>query len=250
MLEVTHDAVTGARGNGPRRAGSALIRLGGVTISPLPSCIDTGEVVSFSAVVQGVVDQTVRWTADDGSIGADDGVYTAPSTRPADGTVTIRATSTTLPDLYHEVEIPVGCTCNFGFRLGNQSFASQSGDRMVFASFDGRLTGLTLTRASEGWTLRMIPGGLQPADRPNAPGTWLMAVQGNFGLTLASDVIYGTPSDHLAVADLTTYLPAQALRGRVTGTAGLVSSATPGPINFDWWFAIRYAPGEFTCTVP
>ena len=249
VLDVTHDAVTGARAGGPRRVGFAFIRLGDVAISPVPACIDTDEVVTFSAVVQGVDDQTVRWTADDGSIGPDDGVYTAPPTRPADGTVTIRAASTTFPELYSEVEIAIGCTCNFTLRVGNQHFGSQSGDQMVFTSFDDRLTGLTLTRPAESWELRMLPGSLDPNARPKAAGQWVMAVQGDFGLTDPADFLYATETDHLAVADLEAYVPRQELRGRVAGTAELVSTVSPGPITFDWWFSIRYAPGEFTCTV-
>ncbi|NNK64107.1 MAG: hypothetical protein HKO98_12980 [Gemmatimonadetes bacterium] len=252
-LHIEHTARYAARIGGPPRFDYATIRFGAVVISPQPSCIDVSEQVTFSAQVLGLDNQEVRWSTDVGTIGATDGVFRAPTTRPSGGVATIKAVSVEEPGLEAEAMIPIGCTCAFGFTLGGQAFAPQSGDQMIFTTDTSgpgaRLINLTLTRPSQGWSVRMLPPTTDPNDWPNAPGTWPMAVQGDFGLTSPTDIIYATELDALGVATIQTLTPASQFRGSVAGTAELVSTANPGPIPFDWWFAIRYAPGEFICTV-
>ena len=45
-----------------------------------------------------------------------------------------------------------------------------------------------------------------------------------------------------------TQVAAGRAQGTVAGPVELVTS-NPRPLDVDWFFAIRYAPGEFTCTV-
>ncbi len=252
-LHIEHTARYGARVGGPRRFDHARIRFGAVVISSPPSCIDVSQEVAFAAQVLGLDNQEVRWSTDVGSIGENDGVFRAPATRPNGGVATIKAVSVEEPGLEAEVAVPIGCTCAFGLTLGGQPFGPQPGDRMVFSTDtigpNARLLGMTLTRASESWSLAISPQSENPSEWPNASGSWPVMVQGDFGLTSPADILYATEPDALGVLTLDILDPARELRGRVGGTAELVSTATPGPIPFDWWFSIRLVPGQIFCSV-
>ncbi|NNF13258.1 MAG: hypothetical protein HKN72_08545 [Gemmatimonadetes bacterium] len=247
-LTVRHIARVGAREYGPERQDFATIHFGAVVIENPPPCVDISEEYALTAEVLGIENQEVSWSASEGAID-DEGVFTAPPSRPAGGVVTITATSVEEPGLFEEVRVPIGCSCSFEFSLGGETFTPVAGDEMFFTSSESRLIGVTLRRGSESWSLRTIPNGLEVSDRPDMPGLWPMHVQGDFGLRSPADVIYATGSDAAAVLDLRRYTPNQEVRGTVSGTAELVSTQSPGPIGFSWRFSIAYEPGQYTCTV-
>lgn len=249
-VDAIHESRKGARANGPERRGFARIRFGKIDITPNLPCLDTLAEQAFSAVVTGIVDQEVRWSTDVGTITQQSGQYKAPVTRPASGYATIRATSVSEPSLVGELRVAIGCTCNYTFRLGTTNIVAEPGDRMVFTSSDNRLTGITVTRPSKSWTLRMLPIDTDPSNWPNQPGAWPIRVQGDMGLTDPADVIFSTDDEFAPLLHVESYIPRDRVSGMVSGSVDVASTFDPRILTFNWWFSIRYAPGEFMCTVP
>lgn len=84
----------------PSRLALSIMLLGGllqaqqvtITVSPTTATLRVNESRSFSATVKNTTNTAVRWTATAGTISST-GQFTAPSTIPGGGTVTVRATS-------------------------------------------------------------------------------------------------------------------------------------------------------------
>ncbi|MDX1647326.1 MAG: hypothetical protein R3304_09295 [Longimicrobiales bacterium] len=250
LVVVEHFARVGARYSGePPRRGTATIRFDGkVVITPEPPCLDLNEEVTFSAAVEGPVNQEVRWSAVEGTIDQD-GTYTAPPSRPASGLDTIRATSVEVESLVGELVVAVGCSCNFLLRLGSDVITAQPGDELNFTTgFERELLSVGANRPSRDWDVTMIPfDDTDPSTWPDAPGTWSMNVQGDMGLT-APDVYWAT-GEEPANLELETFEPFVEVRGEVSGIAGVISNPSY-EVSFDWWFSIQTPSGEFSCTVP
>ncbi|MEQ9569890.1 MAG: hypothetical protein RLN75_06840, partial [Longimicrobiales bacterium] len=247
-IHVEYTGRTGPVTTAPRRFGFAIVKFGEIVITPQPACLDTREQRTFSAEVRGLDNPDVTWTAAFGSIDAN-GNYTAPATRPAGGVDTITATSVEEPELTGELVVPIGCACNFRLTLGTQVVTAQAGDQMVFNTENGRLWQVRATRPSQNWSVSMLPVDSDEASRPNAPGSWPMVIQGDMGLTNPDDVIYATDPPPAATLDLRALVPNQEVQGTVNGPVTVVSTSDPRILNADFFFAIRYAPGQFTCTV-
>lgn len=249
-IKVTHIATTGARASGqPERAGRATVNFGSIRISPRPFCVDTSDEVQFTAVVPGQEDQTVTWTATEGTIDEETGEYIAPPDRPAGGYVTVTATSNANPELVDQVTFAIGCTCNYGVTVAGNTVLAQPGDRLVFNTSGGRLYNVSITRP--GASIRLLPpNAVDMGLWPNAPGNWLMHVQGDIGLTDENDILYATSDEFLATLNLTELIPFQSVKGSISDAfVGVVSSENPRLETLDWWFAITYPPGGFECIV-
>ena len=259
VLDVLHTAETGARANGPERRKEANIRFGKVEISPDdPLCQPLSGGRTFTAEVSGPADKSVTWTADEGTIDQS-GLYTAPSVRPASGMATVRATSNAYPEIFDEVTFPVGCTCTFRLSVEGQTIVAEPGDRLSFLARredptneqePRRLVSVSVVRASESWEAFLLPPDTEVSSRPDAPGSWLMRVQGD--MTLAEpDVIWSGDAD----LNLTKFAPPSlsgaAVEGSIDGASvDIASTGDPRTVFFDWYFSIELGPGEFQCIVP
>lgn len=101
---VTVAAVSQADANAKGTAAVAILTAATVTVSPAGVAVPTGTSQQFSATVQGMTNPAVTWsvngsTGGNSTIGTIDanGLYVAPSTPPAGGTVTVVATSISDP---------------------------------------------------------------------------------------------------------------------------------------------------------
>lgn len=154
-VAIRYIGKTGARANGPERVGKARIRFAEITISPRGGCLEPGDTLRFDVEAEGLGDETVEWSADVGSITAD-GLYTAPTTPPGDGTATITAVSTENRLVRDEVDVRVGgCSCGFSVTVEGETFTGTSGDEMVLAVDGSPVTVFGVDIADAGLSLQL-----------------------------------------------------------------------------------------------
>ena len=138
--------------------------------------------------------------------------------------------------------------CDFRLNLGGQVVRAQPGDLLTFNTENGRLWQVRASRASQGWSIAMLPIDTDPASRPDAPGTWPMIIQGDMGLS-PPDVIYATDPPPAATLVLDSLVAHRYVQGTVNGPVTVVSTTDPRTLNADWSFKIAYQPGQFRCIV-
>jgi hypothetical protein len=188
LLVVRHTATTGARAySTEERLTIAEIRFEplSLTISPRYACLEAGDSLAFTAVVRGVEDPTVTWSASAHSISGD-GVYTAPSGLAPGTSVAITATSVVDSDLTDTVNITVGgCRCSYDATLAGNTSAQSQGPAQYRVSAEGLLT-VRLEGAGESTIGDRIFVGLSTA--PGWPGT-----PGDFEIARATWAHIGTP---------------------------------------------------------
>ncbi len=266
VIAVKHEERTGARANGPDRVGTATVRFGKIEISPLSVCLDTSEQATFSAVVLGLDNQDVEWTADVGTID-NNGNYTAPSDPPGSGYATIRATSAEFPALVGEIQVGIGCTCYSSITVGDRTVTAQAGDVISFGDWGGPAQPYgnnfefysILIRTSGGVSTYTLPLDSNPATWPTV-GPNAVRVQGSVGISFPPQIIYSSDDDDPAILTLEEYVPEKRAVGSVSATVGIVSSQGIEPVAFTWRFAVTVPPGyqrggptghgyRFPCTV-
>jgi hypothetical protein len=269
LLTVEHTATTGARaGQDPPRRAIAAITFGRIEIDPRSACVDLSGTLPFSATVEGPDDQTVVWDADHGSFD-ENGVYTAPSTRPDDGVDMIYAHSAAFPALRDSVTIDIGCACSSTLTLGGVSIAAEAGDLLYFSDWGGptdeygnnhEFFGITLSKA-DGSTTYTLPLEDDPATWPTL-GANPVRVQGNVGLS-DGEIIYSSDDEFPAILTLEEYTPETKAVGSVTADVTIASTQPPysEPTTLRWSFAVTVPPDfrrssfpgargwRYTCTV-
>ena len=137
FLVVEHTAETGAREGKPRLFAQALIRFGGLRITPRPAdCLEPGSSVQFQAEIADGLESEVRWSTSAGEIDEETGAWTAPIEAAM---VTITAYLLDHPDVRDSVTVTVGCVCSGGLTVGGISplttelyfLLDQSGENII-----------------------------------------------------------------------------------------------------------------------
>ncbi len=253
QLVVRHTATTGARATSTEpRAATLEIRQAQIVVSPDGACVAPGATQQYEAVVVGLTNDAVDWSASQGSISSS-GLFTAPTGVPPGTPVTITATSREDPDVAESVTATVGCACGFQVTVGGTAYTSQSGDQATYMPDAGQQDGVItvqLTSAASGRSVLFATGGA-----PVVPGTYEVS---NVGGTLA----YPTEQGYTNVGGdkveftLVAYTPHTLLQGGVTGIVRDAVQGAAGPaIDLSATFQIFPTPegsGFLTrgCVVP
>lgn len=270
MIIVEHTATTGARANGPLRRAFATIRFGEIEITSPADCIELGATETFTAEVLGPTDTSVRWSATHGMIDENSGEFTAPSTRPPNGLVTIRAESVEFDGLEDEVVVPVGCTCQATLTIGGSVIAAQPGDQVYFTDWGGatepygnddEFFGVSFRPAAGGW-FDVFPLDENPGTWPRVGTGTPVRAQGTVGLS-GPEVLFSSDDDFPAIINLTEYVPEMKAAGSVSADITIISTQPPysTPTTLTFQFAVEVPPGyqrgpplpptgyRFSCTV-
>ncbi len=223
LLIVRHTAQSGARQfSTEERVGIATIRFGKVVITAGATCLDPDQTTDFDAQVVGLVDQSVEWTADVGTIDPATGAYTAPPTVPAGGIATITARSTKVPSLVEQISIRVGgCSCNWDLNVDGNPLSGQAGDGAGFQIVqDLGLWNISLAADNQG-SVGIVTGGVAVG----MTGSFDANPAGNLGLG-SGDLAY-SPGEAGPASLLLTENDGDIVEGTVNGTVTITTSDSP-----------------------
>lgn len=272
-LTVYHAGSTGALASGRVPDDEARLTFGKIEIDPRPVCLDTDTEQQFGVEIEGPDTEEVNWFADDGSIDSD-GLFAAPSTRPASGYTWVKARHAEYPALADSVQVPIGCSCQFTMDVDGQQLVGEPGDQLYFTDWGGpnepygnndELFAVTVSRASEGWSTTVFPLEDDPATWPGGVGvTNGVRIQGDMGLG-EGDILYASDDDLPAWIDVEEYTAEESVKGRAFAhTVSILSSSPPysRESSLNMSFAITVPPGtqrgaplapwgyRFACTIP
>ena len=224
-----HTANGGARRPGaPERTASAVIRFGGIRIVTEPTCLSPGDSLLVQAVVPGVIDPELIWTATAGTID-ETGLFTAPSQSQV---VEVTVAYAPSPDIKTKIALQVGgCTCQATMRLGGVDGGATRSVRFTLTEdlsaisqidWGGGVVGPTQSTMNLQWfgVGDMAPAGTIPVGStgtyaPMAAGVFLGEPWNN------PDALYDSIPERLNV-NITENEGGSILAGQVSGRVSLI----------------------------
>jgi hypothetical protein len=109
LIEAESSSRTGLRASGlPPRIGTMIVRVGGLRLSPRPSCVEPGQQIQFTATFAGapIAFSELKREVTNGSLDAD-GTFTAGN----EGTATVTVTLADNDEIADEVQITIRSLC-------------------------------------------------------------------------------------------------------------------------------------------
>jgi hypothetical protein len=249
VVGVRHTANGGARRPGaPERTASAVIRFGGIRIVTQPTCLSPGDSLRVEAVVPGVTNPQLIWTASAGTIDAS-GLFTAPS-QPQVVEITVAYAPS--PDVKTTLVLQVGgCTCQAAMRLGGVDGGATRSIRFTLTpdlsaishiDWGGNVLGPSQSTMSLQWFGGggTVPGGTIPVGStgtyaPLAAGVFLGQAWNN------PDALYDSIPERLNVT-ITENVGGNILAGQVSGRVSLVQTGTASIVPFSMSFYMEADP--------